>query len=97
MPDKFPEAFHRFENDVYVKNLRSFQELISSFAWWSGGRWRGSTAQIDAIAVEGEKLGFDTSLPSWVKKSDYRRFYARGYGRRASVVYEKRARCSMKP
>ena len=64
--------------------------MISSFAWWSGRRWRGSRAQLYAIKVEGEKLSFDTFLPFWVKKRDYGRFYARGYGGRARVVYEKR-------
>jgi len=76
MPDRFPEAFDRFEDDVYTSDFRSFQELLSSFAWWSGKRWRGSRAQINALKNEGEKLGFDTSLPFWVKKRDYGKYHA---------------------
>jgi hypothetical protein len=87
--DRFPEAFRRFEKDVYVRDLQSFQQLVSSFDSWAGYKWVGSSRQIEALKRAGEGLGFDTSLPFWVKKSDYWRFYRRGYGMRPSLVNEK--------
>jgi hypothetical protein len=72
--DKFPEAFNRFEEDVETDNLESAQELISEFAFWAGKRWINSRAQLEAIKREAKKLGFDITLPTWVKKKDYWRF-----------------------
>lgn len=73
--DKFPEAFDRYEERVDIDDLQSASELISTFAYWQG---RDTTkTQINALAVESikKKLGFDWSIPKWVKKKDYWMFY----------------------
>ena len=90
--DRFPEAFDRFEERVNTERLESASELIRSFAYFASFRYTGTKKQLDAIRIESEKRGycFDWSLPIWVRKRDYVRFYARGYGRRVHVVYEKR-------
>jgi hypothetical protein len=90
--DRFPEAFDRFERRVDTSSLESASELIRSFAYFASFRYTGTKKQLDAIRLESEKRGysFDWSLPLWVKKRDYKRFYSRGYDRRAHVVYGKR-------
>lgn len=64
--DKFPEAFERFESDVDVDSLRSYSELLYSFQWWAGEKWRGTTRQWEAFNAEAERLGFD--VPSFVRE-----------------------------
>jgi hypothetical protein len=73
--DKFPEAFNRYEERVDVNDLQSASELISSFANWQG--YNPTKQQINALAVESikKKLGFDWTIPKWVKKKDYWMFY----------------------
>src|SRR3990172_9718019 len=87
--DKFPEAFNRFEEKVDTSNLESASELISEFAHFAGYRYTGTQKQLDAIKIESKKRGFDFdwSIPIWIKKRDYGRYYERGYGGR---VYEER-------
>jgi hypothetical protein len=64
--DRFPEAFERFEMDVNVDRLRSYSELLYSFQWWTGRKWRGTAKQWEAFNREAERLGFD--VPSFVRE-----------------------------
>ena len=75
MVDRFPDAFDRFEERVDVDNLQSASELISSFSLFQG--YNATSKQIDGLRNESIKrrLGFDWSLPKWVKKKDYRIYY----------------------
>jgi len=57
--DRFPEAFRRFESDVNVSRLRSYNELLSAFRWWAGWRWAGTAAQMAAFDDEAHRLGFE--------------------------------------
>jgi hypothetical protein len=73
--DKFPEAFNRYEERVDIDDLQSASELISSFSIFQG--YNATSKQIDGLRIESIKrrLGFDWSLPKWVKKKDYRIYY----------------------
>jgi len=64
--DRFPEAFERFESDVDVRRLRSYSELLYSFQWWAGEKWRATRRQWEAFNREAENLGFD--VPSFVRE-----------------------------
>ena len=64
--DRFPEAFERFENDVNVDRLTSYSELMYSFRWWAGEKWKGTTRQWIAFNTEAERLGFD--VPRFVSE-----------------------------
>ncbi len=90
MPDTFPEAFDRFEDRVDTSKLESASEVIRSFAYFAGYRYTGTQKQLDAIRNESEKrgYGFDWSIPIWIKKRDYARYYERVYERRVSVIRE---------
>src|SRR3990172_7482626 len=90
--DRFPEAFDRFENDIDIYDLESASELISSFAHWAGFRYIGTQKQLNAIRKESEKrkLGFNWSIPIWIKKRDYGRYYTRGFGLPSQRGYEER-------
>jgi hypothetical protein len=86
--DRFPEAFERFEMDVKVDRLRSYSELLYSFQWWTGSKWRGTAKQWEAFNREAERLGFD--VPSFIREelreSQLSGFY--GYkGRQKPVLY----------
>jgi hypothetical protein len=72
--DKFPEAFNRYEERVDLDDLQSASELISSFSNWQS--YNPTSKQLDALKIESKKrrLGFDWSIPKWVKKKDYWRF-----------------------
>ena len=72
--DKFPEAFNRYEERVDIDDLQSASELISSFSIFQG--YNATSKQIDGLRIESIKrrLGFDWSIPKWVKKKDYWRF-----------------------
>jgi hypothetical protein len=59
MPDRFPEAFRRFENDVDVSRFESYHQLTLAFRWWAGERWVGSHRQWEALNSEAENLGFE--------------------------------------
>ena len=55
--DKFPEAFGRFEKKVNVRRVETFRQLTLAFGGWSGEKWRGTRAQMDALAVQARRLG----------------------------------------
>jgi len=65
-PDKFPEAFDRYRKVVDTSNIKSLQQLLSSFGMWQGGKRKGkslSTKQISALAKEGhKKLGLSPAM-----------------------------------
>lgn len=73
--DRFPQAFNRYEERVDIDDLQSASELISSFSYWQG--YNPTKKQIDALRIESikKRLGFDWTLPKWVKKKDYWMFY----------------------
>jgi hypothetical protein len=58
MPDRFPEAFERFEQVVDVDTLDSYTELTYAFRYWAGEKWHGTRKQWEALNVEAERLGF---------------------------------------
>jgi hypothetical protein len=71
MPDRFPEAFKRFEQDVDVEEFDNYAQLRRSFAHWAGKRWRDSYLQNKALKRQGQHLGFeDAELPSYFKPSE---------------------------
>lgn len=80
--DRFPEAFRRFESDVNVDKLKSYSELMYSFRWWAGEKWRDTARQWTAFNAEDERLGFD--LPSFVREE------VREQCRSGSHIYESR-------
>ena len=53
--DRFPEAFHRFERNVPVKQFASFRDLKYAFSHWANRRWIDSYAQNKALKIEAEK------------------------------------------
>jgi len=69
--DRFPEAFERFESDVDIDRLRSYSELLYSFQWWAGQKWRGTARQWEAFNREVENLGLMFPASS-VKKCENR-------------------------
>jgi hypothetical protein len=56
LPDKFPEAFRRFEQDVSTRQIKTFSQLTLAFASWAGSKWRDTSRQLDALAIEAQKL-----------------------------------------
>jgi hypothetical protein len=86
--DRFPEAFERFVMDVKVDRLRSYSELLYSFQWWAGGKWRGTARQWRAFNAEAERLGFD--VPSFVReevRESWRSSFYGYEGRQQPVSY----------
>jgi hypothetical protein len=61
--DKFPEAFKRFEAVVDVSKIKSFQQLLTAFMYWSGRKWKGTPLQVEALKVEGVRLGLLPPVP----------------------------------
>jgi hypothetical protein len=57
MPDKFPEAFSRFQQDVPTRQIETFNQLTLAFASWAGQKWRDTSRQLDALAIQARKLG----------------------------------------
>ena len=98
MVDRFPDAFDRFEERVDVDNLQSASELISSFSLFQG--YNATSKQIDGLRNESIKrrLGFDWSLPKWVKKKDYWVYYQsrKGYVNVKRVVQAEKRRVYVK-
>ena len=88
--DKFPEAFNRYEERVDIDDLQSASELISSFSIFQG--YNATSKQIDGLRIESIKrrLGFDWSLPKWIKKKDYWVYYQSRFKDRGHVQAEKR-------
>ena len=58
--DKFPEAFERFQDDVNVRRIETFEQLKLSFSGWAGFKWKDTSRQNDALAVQSRKLGIET-------------------------------------
>ena len=58
MPDRFPEAFRRFEEDVDVNQFESFRQLRLAFGHWSGPRrWIPTYKQDYALRREARRRG----------------------------------------
>lgn len=63
MPDKFPEAFDRYEQKEKPKEqgITTFQELLTSYSSWQ--RYRASAKQVKAMSQLSEsKLGIKPIL-----------------------------------
>lgn len=72
-PDRFPEAFRRFERDVDIDSFRSYRELAFAFSLWAGRGWVDSHNQNFALAIEAMKRGFyDAMLPKYFEKPSAR-------------------------
>lgn len=61
--DKFPEAFERFEEDVDVREIRSFRQLRLAFSFWAGYKWKETPRQIKALRVEARRVGVPVKAP----------------------------------
>jgi hypothetical protein len=59
-------CLERFEEDVDIRSLRSYSELITAFRWWTGEKWKGSTKQWRALNREAERLGFE--VPVFIRR-----------------------------
>jgi hypothetical protein len=57
MPDKFPEAFNRFEKTIDIRKINNYDELRLQFRAWALDKWIGSTGQNDALQKCAEKEG----------------------------------------
>jgi hypothetical protein len=57
MPDGFPEAFRRFEEDVDVSRFESFRQLELAFGRWAGQKWIPTYRQLDALRCEARRIG----------------------------------------
>ena len=57
MPDKFPEAFRRFEKQVDTKNIKNFEQLKLSFENWNIRPYGLTQKQTHALGVEAQKRG----------------------------------------
>jgi len=55
--DKFPAAFHRFEQIVDVSKIETFQQLKLAFQSWAGKKWLDTPKQVEALRVEAVRLG----------------------------------------
>jgi hypothetical protein len=60
MPDRFPEAFRRFEQQVNTRNIETFRQLTLAFERWAGRNWIPTYKQLDALAREARKRGIPT-------------------------------------
>ena len=69
MVDRFPEAFQRFEQVVYVDRFKSYRELAYAFSYWAGKRWVDSPEQNRALKREAERRGFrDAKIPLYFRR-----------------------------
>ncbi len=68
MPDRFPEAFRRFEKVVYVKRFKNYQQLAYAFNSWAGKRWRDTYKQNLALKREARKIGIDGEIPAYYRQ-----------------------------
>jgi len=48
---------------VDVSKIKSFQQLLSAFRLWAGRKWVGSPLQVEALKVEGVRLGLLPPIP----------------------------------
>lgn len=76
MPDKFPEAFKRYEGKESLKKrgIKTFEELILSFKIWGADKAPLTRKQTKALAIEAKKRGVKDIK---VKETFYNRFYKR--------------------
>ena len=79
MPDRFPEAFERFENDVDIGQFTSYHQLTMTFRHWAGERWKGTYRQWNALNREAENVGFD--VPEVYEEAIREKRYTDFYGR----------------
>ena len=91
----FEEYLGRIEKKVYLEDLKSYAQFAAVIQNFSGERWAGSTKQVMALKDGAERRGFDTTLPAYIWKRDYARYYAKGVGSpyrrsKASTVQAKR-------
>ena len=75
--DRFPEAFERFENDVDIGLIESYQHLTMAFRSWAGEKWKGSYRQWKALNEEAENLGF--YVPDFYKEAIHEKRYSDFY------------------
>jgi hypothetical protein len=68
MPDRFPEAFRRFEKVVYVDRFENYQQLAYAFSNWAGKRWRDTYKQNLALKKEGRRLGLEGEIPAYFRR-----------------------------
>ena len=68
MPDRFPEAFRRFEEVVYVDKFENYQQLAYAFSSWAGKRWRDSYKQNLALKREAHRIGFEGEIPAYHRR-----------------------------
>lgn len=53
--DKFPEAFKTFEQDVNIKDIRTFSQLFFEFQQWGGKHAPMTHKQVSALRIEAIK------------------------------------------
>lgn len=68
MPDRFPEAFRRFEEVVYVNRFDNYQQLAYAFSNWAGKRWRDTYKQNVALKRESHKIGLEGEIPAYHRR-----------------------------
>jgi hypothetical protein len=68
VPDRFPEAFRRFEKVVYVERFKNYQQLAYAFSSWAGKRWRDTYKQNLALKREAYKIGFEGEIPAYYRR-----------------------------
>lgn len=68
MTDRFPEAFKRYEEKVETKDMKTFDQLLTSFKIWADKKWIGSRKQVKGVAIESEKKG----IQSYLKEAGFR-------------------------
>lgn len=58
-PDRFPEAFERYETkeDLDSRGIKTFDELLVSFAMWGRSKAPLTRKQTKALAVEAKERG----------------------------------------
>ena len=89
----FEEYLGRIEKKVYLEDLKSYAQFAAVIQNFSGERWAGSTKQVMALKDGAERRGFDTTLPAYIWKRDYAKYYAKGFGapfRRGTTITAKR-------
>lgn len=70
MPDRFPEAFRRFEDVVYVDRFENYQQLAYAFSSWAGKRWRDTYKQNLALEREARRLGISGEIPAYHRRQN---------------------------
>jgi hypothetical protein len=68
MPDKFPEAYKRFEQVIDLRSFESYRQLAYAFSHWAGKRWVDSYAQNRALKREAQRIGIIGEIPAYHKR-----------------------------